>query len=129
MDCRLENRCRRRLLDDPPGIHDQHPVGDLTHHGEVVGDQEHRHAEAGLQAEEQIEDLRLDGDVERGRRLVRHEQVGIAADRHGDHHPLAHAARELVRIPIGQDTDWLTAVEQFGEGVFLKISEAALANG
>ena len=28
--------------------------------------------------------------------------------------------------PIGQDTDWLPAVEQFGEGVFLKISEAAL---
>jgi hypothetical protein len=28
--------------------------------------------------------------------------------------------------PIGQDTDWLPAVEQFGEGVFLKISEAAM---
>lgn len=30
--------------------------------------------------------------------------------------------------PIGQDTDWLPAVEQFGEGVFLRISEAAMGD-
>jgi hypothetical protein len=30
--------------------------------------------------------------------------------------------------PVGQDTDWLPAVEKFGEGVFLKISEAAMGD-
>src|SRR5690606_29810185 len=44
-----------------------------------------------------VEDLRLDGHVERGSRLVRDQQPRVAGDRHGDHHPLVHAARKLVR--------------------------------
>ncbi len=48
-------------------------------------------------ADEKVEDLRLDGDVERGRRLVGDEQLRIAGDRHGDHDALVHAAGELVR--------------------------------
>ena len=40
----------------------------------------------------------LDGDVERGRRLVGDQDVGLVGERHRDHHPLALAARELVRI-------------------------------
>ena len=47
---------------------------------------------------QQLEDLRLDGDVERGGRLVGDEQLRLAGQRHRDHHALAHAARELVRI-------------------------------
>lgn len=43
----------------------------------------------------------------------------------------ADAELEDIRLatraaPIGLDTDWLPAVEQFGEGVFLKVSEAAM---
>ncbi len=54
-----------------------------------------------LQIGEQLQDLRLDGDVERRRRLVGDEQAGPAGQRHGDHHPLPHPARELVRIAVG----------------------------
>ena len=46
---------------------------------------------------QQLEDLRLDGDVERGGRLVGDQQVGLVGERHGDHHALALAARELMR--------------------------------
>ena len=46
---------------------------------------------------QQLEDLRLDRHVERRRRLVGDQELGLAGDGHGDHHPLAHAARELVR--------------------------------
>ncbi len=53
-----------------------------------------------LQLAQQLEDLRLDGDVERRRRLVGDQQLGLAGERHGDHHPLAHAARELVRVVV-----------------------------
>ena len=45
----------------------------------------------------EVEDLGLDRDVERGRRLVGDEQLGLAGEGHGDHHPLGHAARHLVR--------------------------------
>ena len=50
-----------------------------------------------LQLAEQVEDLRLDGDVERRGRLVGDQELGIAGERHGDHDALAHAAGELVR--------------------------------
>jgi hypothetical protein len=42
----------------------------FSHHAEIVGDKDHRRAELALQIEDNLEDLRLDGDVERGRRLV-----------------------------------------------------------
>ena len=49
------------------------------------------------QVAHQVEDLRLDRDVERGRRLVGDQQLGLAGEGHRDHHPLGHAARQLVR--------------------------------
>ena len=53
-----------------------------------------------LQLGEQVEDLRLDRHVERGRRLVGDQQLRVAGERHRDHHALAHAARELVRVVV-----------------------------
>jgi len=46
----------------------------------------------------QLEDLRLDGHVERRGRLVGNEQLGIAGETNRDHDALPHAAGELVRI-------------------------------
>ena len=69
------------------------------------------------QALDQVEDLRLDGHVERGRRLVGDQQLGVAGERHGDHHALAHAARELVRVVVerarrGRDADQLEQLDR-----------------
>ena len=47
---------------------------------------------------QQVEDLRLDGDVECGGRLVGQQQVGLAGKRHRDHRPLPHPARQTMRI-------------------------------
>ena len=89
------------LLDLAAGIHHHDPVGVLGDHAHVVGDQDDGGAERLLQLAHQVEDLRLDGDVERGGRLVGDQHLGIARQRHGDHHALAHAAGELVRIGVG----------------------------
>ena len=43
-----------------------------------------------------LEDLRLHRDVERGGRLVGDQHLRVVGDRHRDHHPLAHAAGELM---------------------------------
>jgi hypothetical protein len=59
-----------------------------------------RHAHLGLQLVEEGEDLRLHGDVERRRRLVADEELGLARQRHRDHRALALAARELVREAV-----------------------------
>ena len=83
-----------------PRAHHVDAVGEAADDAEVVGDEDDRHAEARLQLGEELEDLRLDGDVERGRRLVGDQDVGIVGERHGDHHALALAAGQLVRIGV-----------------------------
>ena len=81
-----------------PGIHHVDPLGVARHHAEIVRDDDERHVEPARQPVHQLQDLRLDGHVERGRRLVGDDELGIAGDRDRDHDALAHAARELVRI-------------------------------
>ena len=88
---------RRRALDDAAGIHHRHLVGAAGDDAEIVGDQDHRHVPALLLARQQVEDLRLHRDVERRGRLVGDQQLGLAGERDGDRHALAHAAGELVR--------------------------------
>jgi hypothetical protein len=66
-----------------------------------VGDHHDRGVQLVLQAVHEVEDLRLHRHVERRGRLVGDEQLGVVAQRHRDHHALAHAARELVRVGVG----------------------------
>ena len=94
----LEHVVHRPGLDDLAVLHHADPVGDLAHDAEIVGDEQHRHAEAGLQVLQQRQDLRLHGDVERGGRLVGDQQVRLVGERHRDHDALALPAGELVRI-------------------------------
>ncbi len=112
----------RALLDDLARGHHADALGDLPHDAEVVGDEQHRHAQAPLQLFEKLEDLRLHGDVERGGRLVGDEQVGLVGERHGDHHPLALAAGKLVRI--GGETR-----RRIGDADFVEQLDHALACG
>ena len=64
-------------LDDAARIHDGDAVAGLRHDAEVVGDEDHAHAEPVAQAEDQLQDLVLDGDVERGGGLVGEEQLRV----------------------------------------------------
>ncbi|MDT4861593.1 hypothetical protein FQZ97_962050 [compost metagenome] len=57
-----------------------------------MGDEEHRHALGLLQFREELQDLRLNRHVERGRRLIGDQQLWLVGKRHGDHHALALAA-------------------------------------
>ena len=96
-----EQLAGRGGFDLAAGVHDQHAVGPAGDHAHVVGDQDDPHAKLALDLVEQAEDLGLDGHVERGGRLIGDQQARPAGQRHRDHHPLAHAARELVRIGVG----------------------------
>ena len=61
-------------------------------------DEDDRHAELLLQRLHEVQNLRLDGDVERGGGLVGDQDIGLAGQRHGDHDALAHTAGEFVGI-------------------------------
>ena len=67
-------------------------------HPEVVRDQDQRHAAMLTLALEQLEQLRLDRDVERGRRLVGDQQLRVGASAIAIRGALAQPAGELVRV-------------------------------
>ena len=69
-------------------------------HAEVVRDQQHAHPLPALDVGEQVEHLGLDGDVERGGRLVGDQQLRPSGERHRDHDALLHAAGKLERIVL-----------------------------
>ncbi|SPT41531.1 Uncharacterised protein [Achromobacter denitrificans] len=95
---RGEDIFNRAFLDNLPGIHHRHLLRNARHHAQVMGDQHHRDAQLGLQVGQQAQNLRLDGDVQRGAGLVGDQQFRAAHQRHRNHHALAQAARQLVRI-------------------------------
>ena len=73
-----DDLAQRAALDDASAIHHRDPVADFDRHPDVVGDEDHRHAEFALQFAQQQQDLDLHGGVERGGRLVRQQHLGLA---------------------------------------------------
>jgi hypothetical protein len=65
-----------------------------------VRDEQDAHPDPVPHRDQQLEDLRLDRHVQRGRRLVGDEDLRLARERHRDHHALAHPTGELVRIGV-----------------------------
>ena len=49
---------------------------------------------------EKLHDLVLDRDVQRCRRLVADDQIGVQDDRHCNHHALSHTAGQLMGIAV-----------------------------
>jgi hypothetical protein len=79
-------------------VHHQDAIGDVLDHVQVVRDEDVRQRQLGLEILEQVEDLGLDGLVERRDGLVEHEELGIEHERARDVHPLALASRQFVRV-------------------------------
>ena len=96
----VDHLVHRADLGDAAGVHHGHAVAGLGDHAHVVRDQHHGGAALLADALEQLDDLRLDRHVERGGRLVGDDQLGLGRQRERDHHALAHAARELVRVVV-----------------------------
>ena len=83
---------------DAAALHHDDPVGAIRRDAEVVGDEEHRGAVFPAQLVDQVEHAPLHRDVERAGGLVGDDERRFQRHRNGDEHPLAHAARQLVRI-------------------------------
>jgi hypothetical protein len=83
---------RARFLNDLAGIHDSNPVCNVGHDSQIVRDQKNRHPKFPFQTSQEVDDLRLNGDVQSGRWFICNQEPGLAGQRHGDHDPLLHAA-------------------------------------
>src|ERR1044072_8080171 len=91
----------RRLFDDAPRVHDSHAVCDFGDDAEVVRDEQDGEVARAAQLVYQLKYLRLDGHVERGRRLVGDGQTRVARARPRNHHDLPPPARGRVRVVVG----------------------------
>ena len=102
----VEDDVGRAELLQPSEVEHGDPIGDVADDAEVVRDEEVRDPLLRLQLDEQVEDRRLHGDVERRRRLVADDELRIAGERPRDRDALLQAARELDRLlrerPLGQ---------------------------
>ena len=87
-------------LDDLAEIHHRDLGAEVPDDGEVVGDEQEGDAELPLQVLQEVHHLRLDRHVERGHRLVGHQQLRLQGERAGDTDALALAAGELARVAV-----------------------------
>src|SRR5690606_30203751 len=71
-------------------------------HREIVRDEQVREPELVLQVLEDVQHLRLNGDVERRDRLVRDDELRAQGERSRDADTLALTAGELVRVAVLQ---------------------------
>jgi hypothetical protein len=85
---------------DPAEIHHGDPVAEVLHDRDVVRDQHQREAELLLEVGQEVENLRLDRDIERTDGFVRDDQARIADQRARDADALALAAGEFVRVAV-----------------------------
>ena len=77
-------------------------VGQALDHAQVVADEEHTQPARRLQADQQVQHLRADRDVERCHRLVADQDRGPARQRPGDGRTLQLTAGKLGRVTHGQ---------------------------
>ena len=105
---RLGVRVDRALVDlvlvahlhDPPQVHHGHPVGDVAHHRQVVGDEDVRQPEVLLQVLQQVDHLGLHRDVQGRDGLVTHDDLGAERNTAGNPDTLTLATGELVGVTI-----------------------------
>ena len=96
----MEDFPRGGLLHRFATVHDQGAIRHFRHHAHIVRNEQNRHALFFLQRFDQRQNLRLNGDIQRGRRLVCDQQTRVTGQRDGNHHALTHAAGKAQRIFI-----------------------------
>jgi len=87
-------------LHDLPVAHDQDPVAELERLLQVVRNEDHRLADLFVQPDDLVLHVPADQRVERGERLVEHQQLRVGRQGPGQPDPLLHAAGELVGVGV-----------------------------
>src|SRR6478672_6735589 len=85
-------------FDDLALTHDRDVIAQVADDRQIVTDEHRGQTQFRLGVAEEIEDLRLNGNVERRGRLTGEHQRGSEDDRAGDGDALALAAAQLVGI-------------------------------
>jgi len=95
-----DNLLGRAELDQLALLRDRDTVGQVTHHAEVVRDEQVGQAELLAKLLQQDENLGLNRDVKRGDRLVQDDERGLNGERAGNADALTHPAAQLMRVAM-----------------------------
>ena len=93
----MKNRRHIGAFHGAAGIHDKHIVGSFRDDAHIVCDHDRRRACFPLRHLDQVQNLRLDGDIQSGGGLVGNKYARIISDRNGDDDALPHTTGELMR--------------------------------
>lgn len=86
------------LLDDAPEIHDSDIVRNVPHDRKVVRDEYERQVILPLQSRKEVQDLRLDRNIESRDRLIANDQFWLQGECPGNPKTLTLATGKLMRI-------------------------------
>jgi len=103
------------FLDDAPEIHHRDAIGNAPHHREVVCDEQIGEAQLALQILQQVDDLRLNRNVQRRDRLVQNQQPWRQRQCARETNSLPLPAGEFPRIASESGAREANELEQFGD--------------
>ena len=89
-----------RQLHYIPQVHHSNAVRHILYDAQIMRDEKERNSGFPLQAAHQIEQLRLDGYVQCGNRLVTNDKLWLHHQSFGHADPLALTTGKLMRIPL-----------------------------
>jgi len=87
-------------FDNPPQVHDQNALANVLHHSQIMGHEQIRHTMITLEVLEQIDDLSLNGHIQRAHRLVADNQPRLDRQGTGDSNTLALPSAEFMRVAL-----------------------------
>ena len=97
---RCEQTIRSCDLDNAAEIHDRNAIGDVAHDREIVRNEQIGELQLPLEILQQVDDLRLNRDVERRHRFVAHHEAGPQGKGPRDTDPLPLAAGEFMGVAL-----------------------------
>jgi hypothetical protein len=126
MQQRLAQRPGGASLDNLAEIHHGDAVRYPFDQGQVVRDKQIGDAGSPLNILQQVDDLRLDRNIERRDRLVEYQDLRLDRERARDTGALALAAGQLVRIAIEVVARQADTFEQFGDlaAPFIRLADS-----
>ncbi len=94
----LEDVLRRSKFHNLAKVHHAERVRNVFHDGQIVRNEQIRESKLLLQIRKQVENLRLNGAIQCGNRLVANHKLRLERERPRNRNPLPLPAGKLVRI-------------------------------
>ena len=115
-----KDRLRRSLFDDRAEIENGYAVADRLDHRKVVADENVSQVVAAAQIGKQVQDLCLDGNVERGYRLIEDNDARVRCKGTGNADALCLTAGKFVRVAFEKFRPQVDRVQQFVDALLAR---------